>query len=333
MWDALKCDLCGICLERCPFGDFTREQAAEQIKLLMEGKEAGILKRCVTCCACTEFCPTKADPFDLILAMLERTGSFPVNPAMVAVFDQFSGIPSSVTSGDPDKPALSLCIMEGQIPLGTLDSELFRGLTIAKGGAYFCSIGYIHLGRISPLQKNARPFVDALVGLGREIIFFHDDCYAMVHAKIRDFGLTVPFAYRHLFEYLRDYLRDHRSRITRLDMAVAYQRPCASRYTPEKDVFLDEIFSLIGVHRVPRNYDRENALCCSAAFVRVYPDLAQATQARNIDDALESGAQALVTLCPMCDRLLKRPTEARGFPKIYITDLCRMALGELPISL
>ena len=79
-----------------------------------------------------------------------------------------------------------------------------------------------------------------------------------------------------------------------------------------------------------RRYDREEALCCTGAFVRVYPDLAREIQAKNIDDAVAAGADVLVTLCPMCDRVLRKPSAAKGLMKIYVTDLCRMALGELP---
>ena len=79
-----------------------------------------------------------------------------------------------------------------------------------------------------------------------------------------------------------------------------------------------------------RKYERESALCCTGAFVRVYPQLAAEVQAKNVDDAIQSGADALITLCPMCDRVLRRPTTERGLSKIYITDLCRMALGEKP---
>lgn len=329
MWDALKCDECGVCIQRCPYAAYDRDQAIEQIRLLRQGQAADILHRCVTCCACTEFCPTGADPFDLILTMLEQTGAFPVSQDMVTIFDHLGEVPSAIIPGDPHRPALSLCIMEGQLPPGTIDSALFEGMTIAKGGDFFCSIGYVHLGRREPLAKHARRFVDALADLGREIVFLHDDCYAMASAKLKDFGLAVPFAYRHLFEHLRDYLRDHRSRITPLDLAVAYQRPCASRFTPQKDVFLDEIFELIGVRRIDRRYDREQALCCSAAFVRVYPELAREIQKKNLEDACTHGAQALVTLCPMCDRLLRKPCEAYGLPKLFVIDLCRTAIGEM----
>jgi Fe-S oxidoreductase len=328
MWDASKCDLCGECLEKCLYVDYDKEKAANAIKALMEGKNAEILARCITCCACREYCPVDADPYDLILRAQEKYDSFPIDPKDRAVMDLALEVPNAVMEGDLDKPALSLCVMESQIPKGTLDSQLFEGMTIVKGGDYYCLIGYVHTGQESPIQKGAQRFIDNLNSLHKDIVFLHDDCYAMVHAKIKDYGISVPFKYMHIFEYLRNYLRDHQSSITRLDMKIAYQQPCASRYTPGKNIYLDEILELIGVERPPRKYEREKALCCTAAIIRVFPELAQEVQAKNVEDALECGADALVTLCPMCDRVMKRPTVARGLNKIFITDLCRMALGE-----
>ncbi len=62
MWEALKCDLCGDCLVKCQYVNYGREKAAAEIQLLMEGKRAEILEKCVTCCGCREFCPKGADP-------------------------------------------------------------------------------------------------------------------------------------------------------------------------------------------------------------------------------------------------------------------------------
>ena len=42
------------------------------------------------------------------------------------------------------------------------------------------------------------------------------------------------------------------------------------------------------------------------------------------------GADAIITSCPMCDGVLRRPSSQFGLPKIFITDLCRIALGEKP---
>ena len=74
MWNAEKCNLCGDCLTKCLYIDYDKEKAAAQIKLLMEGKEAEILNKCIACFACNEYCPTGADPFDLITRMQEKTG-------------------------------------------------------------------------------------------------------------------------------------------------------------------------------------------------------------------------------------------------------------------
>ena len=328
MWAASKCNLCGDCLVKCQYVDYDKEKAVAEIKALMEGKKAEILNKCITCCACREYCPTGADPHDLILRAQEKFGAFPITVKDANMMDLAFEVPNELIPGDPDKPVLSLCVMERQIPEGALDGQLFKGMSIVKGGDYFCLIGYVHVGKENPIEKGAQKFIDKMASLGKDIIFLHDDCYAMVHAKVRDYGISVPFRYMHLFEYLRNYLRDHQSRITPLGKKVAYQRPCASRYTPEKDLFLDEIFNLIGVERPPRKYERESAFCCTGPIIRVFPELAQEVQAKNIDDAIECGADALITLCPVCDRILRRPTTARGLNKIFITDLCRMALGE-----
>lgn len=331
MWDASKCDLCGECLMRCHYVDYSREKAASEIQALMEGKKAEILARCVTCCACREYCQKGADPYDLILRLQERFQAFPATDKEIKAMDLAALAPSQVLPGDPEKPVLSLCVMEPLLPPGAIEGQLFDGMTLVKGGDFFCYIGYVHVGKESPVREGARKFVDSLANLGKEIVFLHDDCYAMVHTKVREYGITVPFSYKHILEYLRDYLRDHKSRIHRLEKKVAYQRPCASRFTPEKDGLVDEILGLIGAERPPRRYERENAVCCTAPMIRVFPELAREIQARNVEDALKCGAEILVTLCPVCDRILRRPTEERGLPKVFITDLCRMALGEKPV--
>jgi hypothetical protein len=316
VWNASKCDLCGDCLAKCLYVDYDQEMAAGDIRDLMDGRPAAILGKCVTCCACREYCPTGADPFDLILRAMEKHRAYPVSPEGVNMFALAPTLPSQVIKGREGGPVLSLCVMEMSLPPDAISGQLFDGLTIAKGGDYFCYVGYVHAGLETPVAENARKFIDSIAKLGKEIIFLHDDCYAMVDAKVKDYGIEVPFKYMHIVEYMRNYLRDNKSKITRLGKKVAYQRPCA------------EIFDLIGVERPKREYEREKALCCTGAFVKVYPSLAAEVQAKNVDDAIRCGADALITLCPMCDRVLRRPTMERGLRKIYITDLVRMALGE-----
>jgi len=328
MWDASKCDLCGDCLTKCLYISYDKDKAVSDIKALMEGKEAEIVSKCITCCACREYCPTGADPLSLIISAIEKAGIFPVSEEDLVA--RSHDVPTEVIRGDPARPAMSICTMEQYIPEGALDGQLFQGMTLVKGGEYYCLIGWEHYGKESPIEKYARRFIDNLTSLNKDIVFLHDDCYAMVHAKAKDYSLEVPFKYMHIFEYLRDYLRDHQSSITRLGKKIAYQQPCASRYTPEKNVFLDEILELIGVERPPRKYERETALCCTAPIIGTRLDMAVEFQEKNVRDAIDCRADALITMCPVCDRVMRRPTGQLGLTKIYITDLCRIALGEIP---
>jgi ferredoxin len=331
MWHQEKCDLCGDCLVRCQYVDYDKEKAVQQLKELMEGKPADILKQCVTCCACNEYCPTGANPFDLINRLQEVHQSLPIPEKMRKFIDAGATVPSALIQGDKTKPALSLCAMEWALPPDAVGGQMFDGMTIAKGGEYFCYLGYVHIGMDSPLKEHAQSFIDKLAAVGsREIVFIHDDCYSMI-SKMPEYDVHVPFKALHIVEYLRNYLMEHQDRITPLHRKIAYQRPCASRYTSEMDPILDETFELLGVERVAREYDRESALCCGSLFSRIDPDRIKPLMAKNVEDASEAGGEAMVFLCPLCMGSLAKRAGEKGLKPVFITQLARMALGEVPV--
>jgi len=95
---------------------------------------------------------------------------------------------------------------------------------------------------------------------------------------------------------------------------------------------MGELFELIGIQRVTRRYDREDALCCGAVQFYVNRERSIRLQDMNLTDAKAHGAEAMVFLCPHCYWFLSWPCEERGLAAIFLTDLCRMALGEVPFS-
>ncbi|MGD9032399.1 MAG: heterodisulfide reductase-related iron-sulfur binding cluster [Desulfobacteraceae bacterium] len=330
MWHQEKCDLCGDCLVRCQYVDYDKETAVQQIEELMDGRPAEILKQCVTCCACNEYCPTGANPFDLINRLQEVHNALSIPEKTRKFMDAGATVPSALTRGDETKPALSLCAMEWALPDGAVGGQMFEGMTIAKGGEYFCYLGYVHIGMDSRLKANAQGFIDKLAAVGLpEIVFIHDDCYSMI-SKMPEYNVQVPFKPLHIVEYMRNYLKAHQDRITPLHRKIAYQRPCASRYTGEMDPILDEMFEFLGVERVARKYDRESALCCGSLFSRIDPERTRPFMTKNIQDASEAGGEAMVFLCPLCMGALAKPASEEGLKPVFITQLTRMALGELP---
>ena len=335
MWNSSKCDLCGDCLVKCRYVDYDKDRAAAEIKLLMDGKEADILNKCITCVACNDYCPTGADPSNLIFTMQEKIGTCPIAMVGKPVLDVMAkgfegqGEPSQTIQGDPDKPVLSFDSFEfRQFPEGTLDSALFKGMTVVRGSEYMSLVGCVHMGGVSFAEKYGQKVIDKLASLGKDIVYIHNEGYILAHLKAKECGITVPFKYMHLFEYLRDYLKEHRSSITKLGKKVAYQANCATRWLHEQDDWLDEIFEFIGVERPPRQYERLNAVCCTGPIIATDRGLAVDIQEKNVRDAIDCGGDALITICPICDAVMRRPTSHLGLPKIFITDLCRIAMGE-----
>ncbi len=94
---------------------------------------------------------------------------------------------------------------------------------------------------------------------------------------------------------------------------------------------LDELFELIGVERVPRKYDKINAICCGGAqgaMQNVSKEEVEEWRMKNLMDAKEHGAEAMVFLCPFCALSLRSRGKAQGLEPYMISNLVRLALGE-----
>ena len=326
MFNPGKCDLCGDCLVLCPYVDYDRDEAVEQFRRLMGGETPPIVGRCVTCVACNQFCEKGANPFDLILERQEETGVLDIPEQNTELFRNLPKAPSEVIAGEAGKPALSLCSVGEMLP-GLFDGPLFEGMTVLKGGDYFCSVGWVHLGYGTPVRENAPRVVRNLAAAGaEEIVFYHDDCYALVASMVKEYGIEVPFRPVHIIEYLLNQVKERAGEVKPLGLRVAYQQPCASRYTPWKDEQLDELFDLIGVKRVQREFDRKFALCCGSPLMPRDRGEAMKIKERNIKDAVEHGAQAMAYLCPLCVLNLRRVASAEGLENHHIIGLVKLAL-------
>ena len=334
MFHSEKCDFCGECLSRCYYLPFDAESGSREFARLVAGEKVEWLHDCVTCMACNEYCPQGARPFDLILQRLEEDGHF-VDQALLQEMAERFDAKSEPRPVEAKGRVLSACVMTGNMPWA-FQGQLFENLTILKGLPYFCNVLFVHMGNESIMRDRLQRAVNNLAQSGaKEIIFIHEDCYALFGGIAKEYGIELPFRPVHIFEYLRDYLTEHKDRIKKLNMKVAYQRPCASRHTPpEVEKILDEIFDLIGVERVDRKYDRTAALCCGVEVAgpgkKLFPRGKNFEPFRdmNIQDAREHGAEAMVYLCAMCFRTLNEKARAAGMKNYMITDICRLALGE-----
>lgn len=325
-----QCDVCGDCLSSCQWVKISREEAQEQISLLIDGKPAPILEQCVTCFACNEICPNKANPFDLILEMQEKTGALRIPPETLSANEARYTFEGEVAPLENTSDRIMTACVFGKSDANLIQGKVYE-LPIVKGKPYFCWVLFMHTGQESVMKRHAKQFVERLAQTqAREIVCFHDDCYAMLKVKAPEYGIEVPFRAVHLAEYLVEFVTNHKTQIKSLDVELAYQRPCASRLTPGKEKFIDELFGLLGIKRVKRRYDRQSALCCGGPKLLLGKGSPKSEQEKNIKDALEHGARALVCLCPMCLHTLAGTASELSMPLVFISDLIRIALGEIP---
>ena len=325
------------CLTKCRHLKIDQETARKEMEKIIRGEDSFVLHDCVTCYACEEYCPNGNHPFYLIVAQQEAHGFSPLPDPLVSRGIQ-TGIPFR---GEPEikemtGPALNMGVFSNLID--RVGGRLFEGLPIISSDPrkmfhYFCQLMYLHYGKISVINERLEKIIQTIAAhKAEEVIHFHDECYGTYTSYAPAFGIAVPFKSIHLFEYLYNRLLELRSDIRPLGYKVAYQRPCSSRLSPDKHPFVAKIFDLIGVEAVERTYVDENALCCGATILGQKKEGSRQycaeLQQKNIADMKDAGAQICVFNCPACMQALGKPVGKSGMMPLFLSDLCRLAIGE-----
>lgn len=326
------CIECGTCLALCPEVAYERHEAVEEIRALRRGDKTPILSACITCLACDERCSAREMPFELIGRLQERYGIGLVSRQRAEMIEKtLAGVPARIVEGDAALPVLSLCVMEHALPADMASSALFAGMMIVSGSPYYSRVVHLHTGLPSLAEKHAAAFIGSLAALGRrEVVFAHDDCYIMAAVLAPSWGIKVPFRPVHLAEWLGRVMKRRKKELRTLNKEIAFQRPCISRKAPWTDEFVNTVFDLAGVQRVRRDYDGMQARCCGIGLSERYPEKSASMVQKHIDDALRHEAEAMVFGCPSCHAFMASACREGGLAPVFIADIARTALGELP---
>ena len=334
MFDSSHCADCENidCLTRCQWIEFKNVgEAKVEMTKLVNREESRVLSECVTCFACDEYCPYGSHPFDLIVELQEKYNSLKIDPKTREKIIMQMEPPKELRMKelDQEKPVFNKCTFS-HMNEKEMKGQMFENLQYLSGRAFFCNLQYHHLAGDSIIRERLPIVMDNIKKHGvKELICWHDECYGLWNSYCQRNNIEVPFKAIHIYEYVYNYLKDHESEITKLNMKIAYQRSCSNRFSPEVDEWVDKICDLIGVERVPRTYDRENALCCAGAFAWFGKgDLARPAQKKNVEDMVNHGAEACIYNCPMCREVLGSTVERKGLKNYLLSDLARMALGE-----
>jgi Fe-S oxidoreductase len=188
------------------------------------------------------------------------------------------------------------------------------------------------------------------------------DCYSAFKYYYPWIGVKLNVEILHITEFLHQLLQQGRLRLGKpVPLKVTYHDPChlgrlGEAYEPWNGQWTTALGHLPvseprkplrsgenGVYLPPRNIlgkipglelvemerIKITAWCCGAGggALEAFPEFAQRTALRRVEEAKSMGAQALVTACPWCERNFKDAVKSDGgkFEIYDITELIRMA--------
>ena len=215
------CDICGDCLVECQWIEATRDQSIKWMKDMIAGQQSTVLEQCITCFACNEICHQNANPFDLIASLQEKYHTF--LPQEIAEAEEAKYVFSHELKDYPlaDQVMTTCAFQKTHDHL--LHGELYN-LPRVDGKPYNCWMLFSHWGAQNIHQRHIAKLVERLAMTGaKEVVCFHDDCYATLATLAPELEIEVPFRPVHLSEYLVKYLHANRNQIKPLNIDIAYQ--------------------------------------------------------------------------------------------------------------
>ena len=101
---------------------------------------------------------------------------------------------------------------------------------------------------------------------------------------------------------------------------------------PEHPVSMDEIVSAIGVKAVEWSFKTE---CCGAAHSIPHTEIVEKLSKKILDNAIQHGADIIVTACPMCHsnldmrqrNIIRHNPGQKSIPVLYLTQLIGISFG------
>jgi len=355
------CDLCGLCLHKCPVLRLPLDVAKIEMKNLIDGKDSKYaLHRCTTCFSCNLYCPQEANPYQLILErwndLYKKRGAPPIYRFVIPTMDsniwQMLNIFLSNqekkwiykwmhTIPKPKDTPLLIGNYTHLFPFIIGGSKLLDYFTPIdridqwEGGAYLYQGGYLDI-----VQKISERTKEDFDSWGVRNIAATLDAVEYIFKEVHpnEMGVKHKQNFINFHQWLRDNINSKVIKIKQnLDLMVTVHDNCYSKtlngsyWDPPR-----EILELCGCQIVEMKHNRKDSLCCGfgagASWTKnisiVFDIISDGM--KKFKEAEDTGAEALVTYCGGCMYLLWATKELlRSKIKIYhIIEVVRMAIGE-----
>ena len=359
------CFQCGVCTATCPWGLLQKEPV--NVRQLMRRAQMGIeqdteaLWWCTTCRACEELCPRGVPIAEVMLALRGLAwkdrrvpGGLPsVMWAMYWDSNPWRRPPSQrsrwarTAEVKPFEPTDEILYYVGCTPsYDNRTQKVARSLTELFGAAGVsfgtlgdeescCGDAAYALGQHEYMAKIIEKNVELFARRGvRTIVTTSPHCYDMF---LNQYPAEEGFRPLHYTQYLATLVEEGRLQFERpFEKRVTFHDPCyLGRRNGEYDAPRRLLSAVPGLEIVEMPRSREDALCCGGGGGRMWMETAAGERFADLraEEAVDTGADVLVTACPHCiaclEDSLKVPGKGmgKGMVVMDVAELLAEALG------
>jgi heterodisulfide reductase subunit D len=220
--------------------------------------------------------------------------------------------------------------MAQQIPMAlsaVLDAAAVD-FTLLAEEEWCCGFPLLGAGLRDHLKDNIEHNIEAVKAKGaRKVVFACPSCYQMWREHY-----PHDFEIYHITQYINQLITAGQLPLKELDLTVTYHDPCdLGRGSKEYDAPRQVVRAIPGVKLVEMAHNRENCLCCGGGgnLEMIDNKLSGEIAKAKIDEAMETGAQAVVTACQQCVRTMNTYIRRNKlkFEALDIVQLVQKALG------
>jgi len=334
--DAVKyCYQCGKCDTVCPWN---RVRTFSMRKLIREATfglteiESEEMWRCTTCGRCPEKCPRDVKQIDDMIALRRIATEYGVFPTAVKPIRTISagltadGNPfgeERANRADWTEGHSVKTFAEGMEVLYfpgcylSYDSRLKKvaqatANILNKAGVDFgimgtkencCGESIRKTGNEELFKRLAKENIKTWIDSGvKKILVSSPHCYHTFKNEYPEFN--VNFEVVHITQYLSELINEGRLQIKKeYEKKITYHDPC---YLGRHNGIYDEPRAILneipGLELNEMSESREDSLCCGMGGGRIWMETPNADRFSNLrlDQAIELGAEELVTSCPYC---------------------------------
>ncbi len=332
------CMECGLCTGSCPISrELSKFSPRQMIKQAVLDPDGGLQKSheiwaCLSCAACSERCPAEIDFPEFISTHRQEAreaGNFP-QESHHGILQAITGLQTcdlkqQRTQWAHEAGAFSdsgeYFYFVGCLPFFDVTFRYMNLSPLENGRSVLrllnkmgiepvisnhercCGHDALWCGDHTTFHKLAKWNLEVIKSSGAKTVLFScPEGYVTFKKYYPKYFGELPFDVLHLTEFLARELPDAGlSFQPSSDTTITYHDPCrlgrlAGIYEPPRQL----LESLPNTELVEMERNRQNALCCGTSAWMECSSYSKAIQVERMQEAVQTGAQTLITACPKC---------------------------------